>query len=184
MIPQTTNSFRLETSALHFSYADCTERGNFVKALRFAPTADAAPTSGGLDKAPFYAPVFASSYGKNEEKKLGGARATTKPKPCVLRHCRKTYTRQTMRRPSEIEQTFALLHDLIETRHQICDEIRQGLATMRANVQQSRELRRISEKNRQIRKPPQPAKPPATQAPTGITAPGASRSRNENEKSA
>jgi hypothetical protein len=55
-------------SLLHFPYVDSTERVIFVKALRFAPTAGAAPTSGGLDKAPFYAPVFASSYGKNEEK--------------------------------------------------------------------------------------------------------------------
>src|SRR5438477_12858175 len=77
MIPQRTNSFRLRKSALHFSHTDSTERGNFVKALRFAPTADAAPKPGGLDKAPSYAPVLASSYGNHEEKKLGGTIART-----------------------------------------------------------------------------------------------------------
>ena len=91
-------------------------------------------------------------YGKNERKKMGGGTpATPKAKPCILRHRGKTYTKQTVRSPSEIEQTLALLHNLIETQRQISDEIRQGLATMRANVQHSRELRRISEKTRQIR---------------------------------
>jgi hypothetical protein len=66
-------------SRLHFPHMDSTERVIFVKALRFAPTAGAAPTSGGLDKVPFYAPVFASSYGKDEEKNWEGAQATAKP---------------------------------------------------------------------------------------------------------
>jgi hypothetical protein len=100
MIPQRTNSFRFRKSTLHFSHADSTERGNFVKALRFAPTASAAPTSGGLDKAPLYAPVSTSSYGKNEEKKLVGttARTTATPKSFILVYLNSVYTILPLRR--------------------------------------------------------------------------------------
>jgi hypothetical protein len=55
-------------SHLHFSPADSTERGSLVKALRCASTADAAPETSGLDKAPFRAPVFALLMGKMKKK--------------------------------------------------------------------------------------------------------------------
>lgn len=57
-----------KNSHLHFSRADATERGSLVKALRSASTADAAPEIGGLDKAPFRAPVFALLMGKMKKK--------------------------------------------------------------------------------------------------------------------
>jgi hypothetical protein len=57
-------------SHLHFSSADSTERGSLVKALRCASTADAAPETSGLDKAPFRAPVFALLMGKMKKKKF------------------------------------------------------------------------------------------------------------------
>ena len=75
---------RGEAVISHFFAGECTERGRPVKALRFAPTADAARTKrAALTRLPLRS-CLASSYGKNEKKKWEGCIPIT-TRGCSLR---------------------------------------------------------------------------------------------------